>query len=202
MRRALRSAPAGVEVAVTGMGQDAATAAARCWVGAVGAVVVCGVAGGLGGPAAAGEVVVATRVVDADGHDAGPVAAVEVPDGLHGVVASVASPLDSVAERERLLGAGAVVVEMEAAAWVRACHLAGVPVAVVRAVLDTPEQPLGASATLVRPGGTGPSAAGLVRTLARPGAWRDLARIGRRAGAAERRAAEAAVCAATQLGRR
>jgi nucleoside phosphorylase len=198
VRRALGGRP-GVEVVVTGMGQAAAARAAAAWVGRVRGVVVCGVAGGVGGAAGAGDVVVASAVLDAAGTAVGPVVVVEVPGAVVGAVASVESAVDGDGSRAGLRALGAVAAETEAASWVRAGAAAGVPVAVVRCVLDTPELPLGAAASLVRVGAAAPSTGDLARVALQPAAWGSLLRLGRRAGAAERRAAEAGVQAAVAL---
>jgi nucleoside phosphorylase len=182
-----------VSVVVTGMGQEAATAAASSWAPRVAAVVVCGIAGGLGGAAGAGDVVVASRLLDAAGADVGPVVALEVPGTVQGAVASVAAPVDDAAGRAALRAVGAVAVETEAAAWARACAVAGAPLVVVRAILDTPSLPLGRAAGLVQPGAAAPRAVDVVRVAVRPSAWTTLLRVGRMAGPAERSAARAAV---------
>jgi 4-hydroxy-3-methylbut-2-en-1-yl diphosphate reductase len=190
----------GVEVAVTGMGPEAAARAAREWVGRVGAVVVCGVAGGCGGVARAGDLVVASRLIDARGQELGPVRAVELPGAVLGTVAAVESPVSDAAGLAELCGLGAVAVETESAGWVGACAAAGIPLAVVRAVLDTPEAPLGAAASLVRPGAAGPSPGEVLRLLGRPGTWPRMVRLGRASARAERLAAQAAIRVMAELG--
>lgn len=201
VRRALgeRLDAAGVEVVVTGVGQAAAAAAAALWVPRAAAVVVCGVAGGLGGPAGPGDVLVATRLLDASGADAGPVHTVEVVGAIRAAVASVDGPVDDLDGRAALRELGAAAVETEAASWSRVCAPAGVPLVVVRAILDTPAVRLGRLAGLVRPGAAGPRLRDLSALLVRPAAWPALLRVGRLAGPAERRAAEAAVRAAVAL---
>jgi len=190
---------AGIEVVVTGMGREAAASAASEWVARVGAVVVCGVGGGLGGVADRGDVVVASRLVDRSGAEIGPVVAVDVLGAVRGTVASVDAPVDDAAARAALDAVGAVAVEMEAAGWAPACAAAGVRLVVVRGILDTPAQPLGVGATMVRPGATGPGIGAMAGAAVRPRAWPGLVRLGRLAGGAERRAAEAAVRAAAAL---
>lgn len=202
MRRALRRRPAdagGVEVVVTGMGQQAAAAAAARDVPGAAAVVVCGLAGGCGGLAHRGDVVVASRLIDASGTALAGVVPVEVAGVLAGTVASIERPVDAAEDRAVLLAQGAVAVETEAAAWAHACAAAEVPLAVVRGVLDTPEHPLGGAAGLVRPGGRGPALTTLLPVLARPRSWPDLVRLGRSAAPVERRAAAAAVRVAAAL---
>jgi nucleoside phosphorylase len=198
-----------VRVLTTGTGQDAAGgAAAAALGGGVGAVVVAGVAGGCDPTLAVGTVVVATGLCDLTGRplEAPPVdpavcAAVlaAAAPAVAGTVASVDAVVDDPAGRARLAAAGALVVETEAAAWAAACLRAGVPLLVVRAVLDTPQRPLGAAAGLVREGATGPSAGRLAGLGLRPAAWRTLARLARVAPGVEARAAVAAVAAATAL---
>jgi nucleoside phosphorylase len=191
VRRALRGAP-GIQVAVTGMGQAAAMRAAAEWAPRARAVVVCGVAGGTGGVAGAGDVVVASGLL-VDGVVHGGLVGPEVPGAVLGVVASQAGVVDTAAARAALRDAGAVAVETEAAAWAQACARLGVPLAVVRGVLDTPEQPLELAAGMVRDGARGPGFRGVGGAVLRPGAWPALVRLGRRAGDVERRVAEAAV---------
>jgi nucleoside phosphorylase len=198
VRQALGDAP-GVQLAVSGMGQAAARAAAQKWVPLVRAVVVCGVAGGTGGAAGAGDVVVASGLYVGRGVSQEGVFALHVPGTVAGLVASVVSPVDSAAERAELGRAGVVAVETEAAGWAGACRSAGVPLVVVRGVLDTPEAPLGAAAGLVRQGARGTSAATLAPVVVRPGEWRALLRIGRAAAIAEQAAAAVAVRVALSL---
>jgi nucleoside phosphorylase len=206
VRRALRGA-GGVEVIVTGMGQDAAAAAAAVWVSRVRAVVVCGVAGGCGGDAGAGDVVLASRLVDASGAELpGAVDALMAPGGvvsvagaLVGAVASVAAPVDDRVGRAALRARGVLAMETEAAAWAAACAAAGVRLVVVRAVLDTPGAPLGVAAQMVAPGAGGPRMRDVVPVLAQPAAWPALLRLGRAAATAERAAAAAAAAMTRQL---
>lgn len=198
MRRALRGAP-GVRVVVTGMGQAAAARAAADWVPRVRAVVVCGVAGGTGGAAGAGDVVVASGLCVAPGAGVPGVTPVDVSGAVSGLVASVEAVADTPQARAELRAAGVVAVETEAAAWAAACVSHAVPLAVVRGVLDTPEEPLGAAAGLVAAGGRGPAVTAMASMAARPRDWPGLLRLGRRAADVERRAAEAAVSVARSL---
>ena len=181
------------------MGQQAAAAAASQWVERVRAVVVCGLAGGCGGIAHRGDVVVASRLIDRSGAPLPGVVGMEVIGALEGAVASVEEPVDDPAERAALLALGAEALETEAAGWASVCAPAGVPVVVVRGVLDTPDEPLGPMASMVRLGATGPSAGEVARAALRPGRWRELLRMGRLAAVVEGRAAEVAVRAAGTL---
>lgn len=201
---ARRPSPQGIEVVVTGMGQAAAAVAAASWVPRVRAVVVCGVAGGTGGAAGAGDVVLASRVVDTSGTELylSPLDDVSVPGVLVGPVASVGTPVDDAPGRAALLALGVLAVETEAAAWAAACSVAGVPLLVVRAVLDTPDAPLAAAAHMVTAGESGPRLREVVPVLTRPPAWRSLLRLARAAAEAERGAAAAAVSVASGLLRR
>jgi adenosylhomocysteine nucleosidase len=199
----------GVRVLTTGMGQDAAAgAAAAALGGGVTAVVVAGLAGGCDPALGVGTVVVATGLCDLGGRpldaplvDPAICAAVlaATPPAVAGTVASVDAAVDDPASRARLAATGALAVETEAAGWAAACLRAGVPLLVVRAVLDTPQRPLGAAAGLIRPGATGPSAWRLARLGAHPAAWGTLARLAGVASGVEARAAAAAVAAAAAL---
>jgi nucleoside phosphorylase len=209
VRRALGAA-GGVRVLTTGMGPEAAARAAGEELGAgVAAVVIAGVAGGCDPGLATGTVVVATALCDLAGRSldlpgapsrAVGAALAAVAPSVSGRVASGGGVVDDPAGRARLAAAGVLAVETEAAGWAPACRRAGVPLLVVRAVLDTPDRPLGDAAGLVRPGDTGPAPWRLARLGARPVAWATLARLARTAPAAERAAARAAVAAALTWG--
>lgn len=200
MRRALRAAGvADVGVVVTGMGLEAARVAAQACVPQAGAVVVCGLAGALGSELQVGDVVVATGLVDASGNHIGPVALRGVAGARRGVVASVASPVDGAGERAALRAHGAIAVETEAAGWVPVCASHGAALLVVRAVVDTPAEPLGPAARLIPPGGSRPSWARLAAVAVQPWAWAGLLRLARVAARAERSAARAAVAVARDL---
>jgi adenosylhomocysteine nucleosidase len=208
VRRLARDRP-GLRVVVTGMGPAAAGRAAGEVVSrGTRAVVVAGLAGGCAPGLAPGTVVVATRLCDLAG---GPVeappspaavreaAAAAAPPAVAGTVATGDGVVDGAADRARLAAAGVLAVETEAAGWAPACRRAGVPLVVVRAVLDTADRPLGAAAGLVASGASAPSPWRLARLALRPRAWPVMARLARAAAPAERRAAAAAVAAATAL---
>jgi hypothetical protein len=146
-----------------------------------------------------GDVVVASRVIDGGGCELPGVVGMEVIGALQGVVASVDRPVDDPAERAALLALGAEAVETEAAGWAPLCAAAGVPLVVVRGVLDTPAEPLGVAGELVKPGGRGPRAADVARLVLRPSTWRPLLRLGRTATVVERSTAEVALRAAAML---
>jgi nucleoside phosphorylase len=198
-----------VRVVTTGIGPAAAARAAAAELGEdVTAVVVAGLAGGCDPALATGTVVVATGLCDPTGRslDAprlepavfAAVLAAAAP-AVAGRVASGEAVVDDPAARARIAATGALAVETEAAGWAPACLRAGVPLLVVRAVLDTPARPLGAAAGLVRQGATTPSAWRLFRLTARPATWGTLAQLARAAPAVEARAAAAAVAATGPL---
>jgi 4-hydroxy-3-methylbut-2-enyl diphosphate reductase len=145
------------------------------------AVAVAGVAGGLDPSLRPGDVVVATEVRDESGRIALRSVAPLVADlrrrGIRvrtGPVVSVDHIVTSRREREQLAAAGAVAVDMESAAIVRAAReLPGEPpMAVIRVVVDTFDTPLARLRTL-------PAGAKALSTLHKVGpalrAWADLA---------------------------
>ncbi|MDT4937397.1 MAG: 4-hydroxy-3-methylbut-2-en-yl diphosphate reductase [Pseudonocardiales bacterium] len=180
--------------ALRGIGPD--TVLARCGMGptrvqqwlpqleqlAPGAVAVAGVAGGLDPALRPGDVVVATEVRDESGRTAlrgaAPLVAELRRRGMRvrtGPVVSTDHIVTSRAERDRLLAAGAIAVDMESAAIVRAVRaLPGspVPVAVVRVIVDTAYTPIARLRTL-------PAGAKALGTLRQVGPalrrWADLA---------------------------
>jgi 4-hydroxy-3-methylbut-2-enyl diphosphate reductase len=123
---------------------------------APGAVAVAGVGGGLDPKVRAGDVVVASEVRDAEGRrvlrGAGPLVAELRRLGLqvhHGPVVSTDHIVTSAAEREKLAATGALAVDMESAAVVRALGSdAAPPTAVVRVIVDTAYTPIARLATL------------------------------------------------------
>ncbi len=148
---------------------------------ASGAVVVAGVAGGLDPALRPGDVVVATEVRDESGRIALRAAAPLVAElrrrGLRvrtGPVVSTDHIVTHRAERERLAGTGAVAVDMESAAIVRAVRgrPGRLPIAVVRVVVDTVDTPIARLRTL-------PAGAKALGALRRVGpalrAWAELA---------------------------
>ncbi|MDT4920393.1 MAG: 4-hydroxy-3-methylbut-2-en-yl diphosphate reductase [Pseudonocardiales bacterium] len=145
------------------------------------AVVVAGLAGGLDPALRAGDVVVATEVLDATGAVALPAGAPLVAElrnlGMrvhHGPIVTTDRLVTGPAERARLASGGAIAVDMESAPIVRAlaARAGPVPVAVVRVIVDTVDSPLARLATM---------SAGVraLRTLRRAGpalrAWAGLA---------------------------
>ncbi|GAA2088701.1 hypothetical protein GCM10009759_11020 [Kitasatospora saccharophila] len=144
-------------LARTGMGRRAAgrKAAALLDAGGYGALLVAGFGAALGPGVRPGEVIVADRVTDAEGGDhplaSAPALATALEEAGLRVHLGTHRTADRVvrgAERARLHAAGALAVDMEAAAVLaaRARHAPDLPAAVLRVVVDTPER------ELIRPG--------------------------------------------------
>ena len=142
------------------------------------AVVVAGVGGGVSPELRAGDVVVASEVRDDIGRTvlraAAPLVAALRQRGLRVHIGPMVSTDHIVTgpERERLARTGALAVDMESSAVVRALPTRDLPVAVVRVIVDTAYTPLGRLRTV----GAGAKA---LRVLRRIGpslrVWADLA---------------------------
>ncbi len=145
------------------------------------AIAVAGVAGGLDPSLRAGDIVVASEVRDGNGRtvlrEAAPLVADLRRMGLRvrsGPVLSRDHVVGGPDERERLAATGALAVDMESSAIVRAARgMPGrPPVAVVRVIVDTATTPLARPSTLT-------SGVKALRVLRRTGAaiarWADLA---------------------------
>jgi 4-hydroxy-3-methylbut-2-en-1-yl diphosphate reductase len=142
------------------------------------AVVVAGVGGGVSPELRAGDVVVASEVRDDIGRTvlraAAPLVAALRAEGLRVHTGPMVSTDHIVtgSERERLARTGALAVDMESSAVVRALPTRDLPVAVVRVIVDTAYTPLGRLRTV----GAGAKA---LRVLRRIGpslrVWADLA---------------------------
>jgi 4-hydroxy-3-methylbut-2-enyl diphosphate reductase len=143
----------GCEVRVTGYGPARARRqAARLAADAFGALAVAGTGGGLTGDLAPGDLVVASEVSDGTTVTACPSAPLLAGElrraGLPvrtGLVVSV-DRLVHGPERARLAAGGALVADLESASLVAAAN--GRPLAVIRAVSDTPQRPLRSPAAL------------------------------------------------------
>jgi adenosylhomocysteine nucleosidase len=109
------------------------------------ALIVIGVSGALSPQLATADLVVASRVVDEDGHareaDVESVAAVSrATGGRAAVIMSARRIADSVEEKRRLAqqaGGGLAIVDLESASYVAAAETFGIPWIVLRAVSDT-----------------------------------------------------------------
>jgi 4-hydroxy-3-methylbut-2-enyl diphosphate reductase len=142
------------------------------------AVVVAGVGGGVSPELRAGDVVVASEVRDDVGRTvlraAAPLVAALRQQGLRVHIGPMVSTDHIVTgpEREQLARTGALAVDMESSAVVRALPTRDLPVAVVRVIVDTAYTPLGRLRTV----GAGAKA---LRVLRRIGpslrVWADLA---------------------------
>jgi 4-hydroxy-3-methylbut-2-enyl diphosphate reductase len=142
------------------------------------AVVVAGVGGGVSPELRAGDVVVASEVRDDVGRTvlraAAPLVAALRQQGLRVHIGPMVSTDHIVTgpERERLARTGALAVDMESSAVVRALPTRDLPVAVVRVIVDTAYTPLGRLRTV----GAGAKALRVLRQIG-PSlrVWADLA---------------------------
>jgi hypothetical protein len=146
---ALRRAGHSMRLVHTGMGPRRAAATAA----ALGAdpVLVAGVGGGLAPHVRPGDVVVAREVREGEGEREGVVQVASAPllaGALRRLGLTVhVGPISSVSRIVRLIPrAGSLAVDMESAPLAAT----GVPFAVVRAIVDTPDQPLWRVGTLRR----------------------------------------------------
>jgi hypothetical protein len=127
-------------------------------------VVSFGLAGGLHDGVVCGEVLDATRVVDADGAVLWEGAPLGVPGARTATIVAVDAVVDDPGERRRLHErTGADAADMESGALARAGRLAGC----LRAVSDTPDRTLGPLAGVLDADGR-LRPLGLVRALATP----------------------------------
>lgn len=154
-------------------------------------VIGAGAAGALVPSLRAGEIVVAARVVDAEGDapppEAGWVARATALGARPATFVTVARPMTSPEEkREVALRFGipdstAATVDMESAAWARAAAGRGIPSVILRAVSDTLEEDLpGFLPSCLSADGSVDRAAVARRLLLRPAALPKLLRMRRR----------------------
>ena len=155
-------------------------------------LLVLGISGGLTADLRAGDVVVATRVVDeaADASTAmtAPGPAVEAATRASGarpaVIVSGRHLADSVAEKRRLAalaGATTAGVDLESAGYVAAAQAAGLPWTILRAVSDTADEALPALLNRARDEGGAVRRGSVVRGLfGDPGALPALMALRRR----------------------
>jgi adenosylhomocysteine nucleosidase len=113
------------------------------------AVIGAGVAGGLSEELAPGEILVSVRVLDAAEEAPPPdpalvARALALPGLRAGTLLTVVRPALSAAQKAALAvrGGDLSCVDMESAAWARACAGAGVPYVILRAISDTADEDL------------------------------------------------------------
>lgn len=183
-------------VVQSGMGAERAIAAARA-APAAELFLSLGCGGGLLPWLRTGDVVVATEVVrlDPSCRPGASIAAVVPPVelGAHaGVVASSVAPLVTTAEKTAAAGCGALLVDMESWALAVEADRRGVPLAVVRVVLDVAGDELGALADAidVETGDIDPWRAARV-LLPRPWTWPAAFQLARQQSEAAERLTEA-----------
>ena len=148
-RAALAALAPDVILLRTGMGPARSAAAAARLAPAGRPLLVAGVAGALSDDLAPGDVVVATEIRGGPAPIAVPSAPLLVAAlrraGLtvhSGPILSVPKVLDGTDARAQALRTGAIAVDTESAVLAAAAATGGRPVVVVRAVSDTPAQPL------------------------------------------------------------
>ena len=153
-----------------------------------GRLVSFGLAGALVSGLAPGTLVSARSIVDADGTVLWEQEPLSVPGALSAVVCDAGLVIDDPAARRELAReTGAVAVDTESAALAATGRLAGV----VRAISDTPEQPVGRLAHAALPDGRTDRRAVARAFLAEPRATLRTALAARRALASLRAAASA-----------
>jgi adenosylhomocysteine nucleosidase len=109
-----------------------------------------GLAGGLAAGLRPGTLLTAERLVDASGRTLWEGDPLPVEDAHPAVICAVDGVVDDPAERRALAEqSGAVAVDMESGVLAASGRLVGI----VRAVSDTPEQPVGCLACAARPDG-------------------------------------------------
>jgi adenosylhomocysteine nucleosidase len=172
--------------------RDGGARAARIGLGAClplpeGRLVSFGLTGALVAGLAPGTLVTARRVVDTAGTVLWEDEPLNIPGAVTGVVCDAGIIVDDAgARRELARETGAVAVDMESATLAATGRLAGV----VRAVSDTPEQPVGRLAKAATPDGRTDWPVVLRALLAEPRTTLRSALAARRALASLRAAAE------------
>jgi adenosylhomocysteine nucleosidase len=186
-----RPLPPGVLVAATGEGprQAARAAAALCSRYRPSLLIGAGVAGALTPDLSVGDLVVAYRVIDADGETPWPnavlvVSAAAKPGARQGTLLSVDRPVVAAAEKAAWaarVGPSPVAVDMESAAWARAAATHDIPFLIIRIVSDAAGEDLPGylSECMDEEGGIRRSAV-VLRALAHPGSIPTLFRMRRR----------------------
>ena len=183
-----RRLPPGVIAAATGDGPQNAgrVASLLCERYRPALLIGAGVAGALTPDLGVGDLVVAFRVLDADGETPPPHAVLVVraaakPGARQATLLSVERPVVTAAGKAACasrLGVGSAAVDMESAAWARAAAAFEVPYLIVRAVSDAADDELPGylAECMDRNGGIRRSAVAL-RALANPGSIPTLLRM-------------------------
>ena len=199
LRKASRSWPEAPRVIVGGGTAAAAQRRAPNLLGqSPSALLSFGYCGGLASDLKPGDLVIATQAVDASGarfscdpHLSGKIqnAAKDLGLRLHsGAVASPEKVAADPLEKQRLMDStGAIAVDLESAAVAQVAQGAGLPFAVLRAVLDDAQTPLPglAVSAIDESSGKARTARILLGLLRDPGALPALIRLGRARAAAQ-----------------
>lgn len=197
-----RAGRATITAAMIGVGPAAARSATEKLLdaGPFDHVVVSGIAGGVGDSAPVGELVTPAEVEDlSSGRRFTPTTLGYHPPA--GVLSTTAELIVDPAAVAALLDRGVVALDMETAAVAEVSEQRGRPWSVFRVISDRPEDGLldqGVFELLERDG-TVNVARTLRYVLAKPARLRPLARLGRDAAGAARKAARAAVSASATL---
>ncbi|MGC1185616.1 MAG: carotenoid biosynthesis protein, partial [Candidatus Dormiibacterota bacterium] len=179
-----RRGDAEVEIWEIGLGLAAATDAS-VRVPQASTILVAGFAGACSPGWEVGEVAIGSQVLDPEGvwRDLDAVSydhLTAVRAGRPARLASSRLAVDSATERKALSQGGVDLVDMETSAWADGHAGSRRRLAALRVVTDTPQAPLGAAATLVEPGSSGPSPLRVAQLLVRhPGALTTMVKLGR-----------------------
>ena len=194
--------PVEVVAALTGIGMHAGAQRAAHILDATlpDHVIVVGIAGGIGGSVAVGDLIVPDLVSNLDtGETFRPTLLGDQPQC--GTLASSDTLLEAPEDADRLAEQGVVAIDMETAAIAGVCDLRGCPWSVFRAISDRADDGTTDAAVLalVDPDGN-PNLASVARfVLKRPHRIPQLMRLGRGAKVAIRAAAGAAAAALESL---
>ena len=191
-----------VVAALTGIGMHAGAQSAVRILDATSPdhLIVVGIAGGIGGSVAVGDLIVPELALNLDTGEAfRPTPLGDLPQ--RGTLASSDALLETPEEAERLKDQGVVAIDMETAAIAAVCELRGCPWSVFRAISDRADDGTTDAAILGLAGSNGnPNLAAVARfVLTKPHRIPQLVRLGRGAKAAIRIAAGHVVAAVESL---
>ena len=191
-----------VVAALTGIGMRAGAQAAARILDATSPdhLIIVGIAGGIGGSVAVGDLIVPELVLNRDTGETYRPTSLGDPHP-RGTLASSDALLEAPNEIERLKDQGVIAVDMETAAIAAVCNLRGCPWSVFRAISDRADDGTTDAAILGLADSKGnPKLAAVARfVLTRPHRIPQLVRLGRGARAATRTAAGAALAALESL---